>query len=120
MVGSPLMNMNTSLMPAQGINPQALALLQAALKQGQPGQGQPGGGAPANPGLLAPGGGAANMMAGGMGNGLLSKLFPQTQTSPTPLAAPGMPPLDPNAPPVVPPMDMGGSGPSPTALTGLW
>ena len=37
MVGSPLMNMNTSLMPAQGINPQALALLQAALKQGQPG-----------------------------------------------------------------------------------
>ena len=116
MVGSPLMNMNTQLLPQAGVNPQAMALLQAALKQGQPG-----GGAPATPGLLAPGGGAANMMAGGMGNGLLSKLFPQTQPPPpTPLAAPGMPPIDPNAPPVVPPVGMGGAGPSPTALTGLW
>jgi len=117
MVGSPLMNMNTQLVPQAGINPQSLALLQAALKQ----QNQPAGAAPANPGLLAPGGGVANMMGGGMGNGLLSKLFPQTQAPPpTPLAAPDMPPLDPNAPPVVPPMGMGGAGPSPTALTGLW
>src|ERR1017187_816804 len=99
MAPPPLMQMQTPPLQAPGINPQAMALLQAALKQGQPG-----GGAPATPGLLAPGGGMANMMGGGMGNGLLSKLFPQTQTPPTPLAAPGMPPLDPNAPPVVPPM----------------
>ena len=113
MVGSPLMNMNTQLLPQPGINPQAMALLQAALKQGQPGQGQPGGGAPAQPGLLAPGGGVANMMGGGMGNGLLSKMFPQAP--PTQPAVPGMPPVDPLADP-----SMGGAGPSPTALTGLW
>src|ERR1039458_1836181 len=101
MVGSPLMNMNTQLLPQAGVNPQAMALLQAALKQGQPG-----GGAPATPGLLAPGGGAANMMAGGMGNGLLSKMFPQTPT-PTPGAPTSLAPPSPGAT---------GAGPSPTAL----
>src|ERR1039458_7200838 len=91
MVGSPLMNMNTQLLPQAGINPQAMALLQAALKQGQPG-----GGAPATPGLLAPGGGVANMMGGGMGNGLLSKLFPQT-AAPAPGAPMSLPPPAPGA-----------------------
>src|SRR5674476_1499957 len=105
MAPPPLMQMQTPPLQAPGINPQAMAMLQAALKQGQPG-----GGAPATPGLLAPGGGVANMMGGGMGNGLLSKMFPQAP--PTQPAAPGMPPIDPLADP-----SMSGAGPSPTALT---
>src|ERR1035437_9111329 len=133
MAPPPLMQMQTPPLQAPGINPQSLALLQAALKQGQPG-----GGAPATPGLLAPGGGVANMMGGGMGNGLLSKLFPQTAapapgapmslTPPAPgaSAAPAAGPIDPNTGlPVTPDVlagaaNMGGAGPAPTALTGLW
>lgn len=128
-----LMNMQVPPLQAPGINPQAMAMLQAALKQGQPG-----GGAPATPGLLAPDGGMANMMGGGMGNGLLSKMFPQAPTpapgapmslappSPGATAPPAAGPIDPNTGlPVTPDVmagaaGAGGPGPAPTALTGLW
>jgi hypothetical protein len=118
MVGSPLMNMNTSLLPQQNNGQMGMAILQAALKAGAPGAG---GGTPPVPGdpsaqqplSLAP-------PNPGPGNGLLSKIFGGGQPTPP------TPPIDPNTGlPVTPDVmagaaGMGGAGPSPTALTGLW
>jgi hypothetical protein len=101
---------------ANSPNPQAqgMAILQAALKQ-QQGNQVPGG-APGNPQPLS----LAPPSQGGMG--LLSKLFGGGQ--PNPVTPPiggidpntGMPPTGASA--AMP--NLGGAGPAPTAMTGLW
>ena len=104
-----------------------MALLKAIMAA--KGGGAPGAGGP--PALLGPTGGITNMMNGGMGNGLLSKMFSppgagQLDAAGNPIVPPGSPdPLSlaaPGMPPPVPPIDpsMAGAGMSPTALTGLW
>lgn len=111
-----LPQMAVPAMQQQNPQTQGLAVLQAALKQAGSGTGKP---------LFGTGGVGMDILNGGMGNGLLAKLFPQK---------PGTPPagpIDPNtgmpvtqdvlAGAAASPMpDMGGPGPAPTALTGLW
>jgi hypothetical protein len=106
---------------ANSQNPQQTgnSILQAALKQQQPNPAASGGGAPA--------GGISGMM----NNGLLAKMFPSLaggQPAAAPAAAPGGPVgpgIDPNT--GLPPTgasaampNLGGAGPAPTAMTGLW
>ena len=121
MAAPALMQMAIPNLIASAQNPQtqANAIIQAALKQQQGGAGQP-----SAPGMFAPGGGVSSMMNGGIGNGLLSKLFPQA-----PGAGGGSAngPIDPNSGLPVTPDVMAGAAamggppaPSPTALTGLW
>lgn len=100
-------------------NPQAqgMAILQAALKAGQPNGGGPA--MPPNPPPLS-----LQPPAPGPGNGLLSGLFGSKSPSPS---------IDPNTGlPVTPdvmagaagvapsPLPGGGPGPAPNAMTGLW
>ena len=110
-------------MQQPNIQDQVMKILMAALGGNK--QGGTGGAPSGVPALLGPSGGVANMMGGGMGNGLLSKLFPQSPATPGAIGAPAGP-IDPNTGlPVTPDVlagaaDMGGMGPAPTALTGLW
>jgi len=117
MAAPALMNMSIPNLLANSPNPQAqgMAILQAALKQ-QQGNQVPGG-APGNPQPLS----LAPPSQGGMG--LLSKLFGGGQ-QPAP-GGPVGPGIDPNT--GMPPMgasaampNLGGAGPMPTAMTGLW
>lgn len=125
---APQMNF-PALAPQPNLQDMGAKLMAAALAANRPTTG-----APATPALFAPGGGGTDMLNGGMGNGLLSKLFPPKPADPLSLAppAPGA-----SAPPVAGPIDpntgmpvtadvlagaanQGGPGPAPNALSGMW
>lgn len=111
------------------------ALLKALMSSrgGAPGAGGAGGAPP----LFGANGGLADIMKGGMGNGMLAKLFPPSPAAPGGAAMgagaggiPGGVPIDPNtgmpvtadvlAGAAMPDLGGGGMGMSPTAITGLW